>query len=242
MIKDGEPWDSLPLFSLDYGGFLRVRKKLFPLLTRVSLGLGVGARLFQKEPEGGIPFPRNRDGLHTSLCFMVHVGRKLGMGSPVPPCDHTLPDLAGRRVLYIMVREIPYHQVGDGRAAGPFGLGSNPWSQCAPFCLHTDTSRCGEQAHRSKLHGVHLCRGSHQDTFNNFSPYFSHVAGNWWLFKHMVLSYDLWSDSPWRQLGNFGLDPPLWFIGNRTIPFLVARDLAPDSSIIQGVGRPLGDS
>ena len=58
-----------------------------------------------------------------------------------------------------------------------------------------------------------------EDTFNHFSPRFSHVAGNWWLFKHMVFSYDLWSDSPWTQLGDFGLDPPIWVTGNRTIPF-----------------------
>lgn len=58
-----------------------------------------------------------------------------------------------------------------------------------------------------------------EDTFNHFSPRFSHVAGNWWLFKHMVFSYDLWSDSPWSQLGDFGLDPPIWVTGNRTIPF-----------------------
>jgi hypothetical protein len=58
-----------------------------------------------------------------------------------------------------------------------------------------------------------------EDTFNQFSPRFSHVAGNWWLLKHMIFSYDLWSDSPWSQLGDFGLDPPIWVTGNRTIPF-----------------------
>jgi hypothetical protein len=58
-----------------------------------------------------------------------------------------------------------------------------------------------------------------EDTFNQFSPRFSHVAGNWWLYKHMIFNYDLWSDSPWSQLGDFGLDPPIWVIGNRTIPF-----------------------
>jgi len=58
-----------------------------------------------------------------------------------------------------------------------------------------------------------------EDTFNQFSPRFSHIAGNWWLFKHMIFSYDLWPDSPWSQLGDFGLDPPSWVSGNRTIPF-----------------------
>ncbi|MCJ7596551.1 MAG: hypothetical protein MUO52_17440, partial [Desulfobacterales bacterium] len=36
---------------------------------------------------------------------------------------------------------------------------------------------------------------------------------------HMVFSYDLWSDAPWRQLGDFGLDLPIWVTGNRVIPF-----------------------
>jgi hypothetical protein len=58
-----------------------------------------------------------------------------------------------------------------------------------------------------------------EDTFNQFSPRFSHVVGNWWLLKHMIFTYDLWSDSPWSQLGDFGLDPTIWVIGNRTIPF-----------------------
>ena len=58
-----------------------------------------------------------------------------------------------------------------------------------------------------------------EDTFNQFSPRFSHVVGNWWLFKHMLFNYDLWSDAPWSALGDFGLDPPKWVVGNRTIPF-----------------------
>jgi hypothetical protein len=52
-----------------------------------------------------------------------------------------------------------------------------------------------------------------------FSPLFSHIAGNWWLAKHMVFSYDLWSDAPWKSLGPFDLKPPLWVIGDRAIPF-----------------------
>jgi hypothetical protein len=52
-----------------------------------------------------------------------------------------------------------------------------------------------------------------------FSPLFSHIAGNWWLLKHMFFSYDLWGDVPWKVLGNFGLEPPLWVIGDRAIPF-----------------------
>lgn len=52
-----------------------------------------------------------------------------------------------------------------------------------------------------------------------FSPLFSHIAGNWWLLKHMFFSYDLWSDAPWKVLGNFGLESPLWVIEDRAIPF-----------------------
>jgi len=52
-----------------------------------------------------------------------------------------------------------------------------------------------------------------------FSPLFSHMAGNWWLLKHMVFSYDLWSDAPWNILGRFDLELPMWVIGDRAIPF-----------------------
>lgn len=52
-----------------------------------------------------------------------------------------------------------------------------------------------------------------------FSPLFSHIAGNWWLLKHMIFSYDLWSDAPWIILGQFDLELPLWVIGDRAIPF-----------------------
>jgi len=52
-----------------------------------------------------------------------------------------------------------------------------------------------------------------------FSPLFSHIAGNWWLLRHMFFSYDLWSDAPWNTLGHFDLEPPLWVIGDRAIPF-----------------------
>ncbi|MBW1998359.1 MAG: hypothetical protein JRJ29_10410 [Deltaproteobacteria bacterium] len=53
----------------------------------------------------------------------------------------------------------------------------------------------------------------------NFSPVFSHIVGNWWLFKHLILSYDLWKDVPWKDLGDFNLPPPKWVKDNRTIPF-----------------------
>lgn len=53
----------------------------------------------------------------------------------------------------------------------------------------------------------------------NFDPMFSHITGNWWLFKHMIFSYDIWSDVPWKVLGDFNSSLPIWVIGNRTIPF-----------------------
>jgi hypothetical protein len=53
----------------------------------------------------------------------------------------------------------------------------------------------------------------------HFSPLFSHITGNWWLFKHMFFSYDLWADVPWRSLGDFHLNQPLWVKNGRTIPF-----------------------
>jgi hypothetical protein len=52
-----------------------------------------------------------------------------------------------------------------------------------------------------------------------FSPLFSHITGNWWLLKHMFFRYDLWSDAPWRSLGDFDLELPLWVIGDRALPF-----------------------
>jgi hypothetical protein len=58
-----------------------------------------------------------------------------------------------------------------------------------------------------------------ESALDQFSPLFSHIAGNWWLLKHMIFSYDLWSDAPWKALGHFNLDPPLWVIGNHAIPF-----------------------
>jgi len=53
----------------------------------------------------------------------------------------------------------------------------------------------------------------------NFSPMFSHIVGNWWLLKHMVIDYDLWSDVPWKDIGPFDLKTPMWVRGNRTVPF-----------------------
>jgi hypothetical protein len=58
-----------------------------------------------------------------------------------------------------------------------------------------------------------------ENAFVNFSPIFSHIIGNWWLFKHMLFSYDIWSDVPWRVLGSFESKTPSWMYGQRPIPF-----------------------
>jgi hypothetical protein len=58
-----------------------------------------------------------------------------------------------------------------------------------------------------------------ENALANFSPMFSHIVGNWWLFKHMIFSYDFWSDVPWRSLGDFHLNQLLWVKHGRTIPF-----------------------
>ncbi|MBI9083207.1 MAG: hypothetical protein JEZ11_06375 [Desulfobacterales bacterium] len=52
----------------------------------------------------------------------------------------------------------------------------------------------------------------------NFSPMFSHIVGNFWLFKHMLFSYDLWVDAPWTVLGNTPLPAIPMVLGNRTVP------------------------
>lgn len=62
-------------------------------------------------------------------------------------------------------------------------------------------------------------RASVESAFAHFNPTFSHVLGNWWLLKHMVFSYDLCSDVPWREMGDMGRAPPTWVKGDRTVPF-----------------------
>jgi hypothetical protein len=58
-----------------------------------------------------------------------------------------------------------------------------------------------------------------ENAFINFSPMFSHIVGNWWLLKHMLINYDLRSDVPWKAIGVFDPEKPIWVRGNRTIPF-----------------------
>ncbi|MBW1668183.1 MAG: glycosyltransferase family 39 protein [Deltaproteobacteria bacterium] len=79
-----------------------------------------------------------------------------------------------------------------------------------------------------------------ENAFVNFSPVFSHIIGNWWLFKHMIFSYDLWSDAPWQVLGNFKPDLPTWVKGNRTIPFWWPITLPLISSGVRLWVYPLG--
>jgi len=70
-----------------------------------------------------------------------------------------------------------------------------------------------------QIHNLSYLALYSENAFVNFSPVFSHIVGNWWLFKHMIFSYDLWSDPPWRILGDFKINLPEWIKGNRTIPF-----------------------
>ena len=72
-----------------------------------------------------------------------------------------------------------------------------------------------EHQEKSQYAWVH-----NENLFANYSPLFSHVNGNWWLFKHMLFNYDIWSDAPWKSLGvNINLPPRTWIDDNRVIPF-----------------------
>lgn len=53
----------------------------------------------------------------------------------------------------------------------------------------------------------------------NFIPMFSHVLGNWWLFKHMVFAYDFALDAPWARMVDFDLELPLAIAGDKVRPF-----------------------
>ncbi len=53
----------------------------------------------------------------------------------------------------------------------------------------------------------------------NFSPMFSHIMGNWWLFNQTCADYDLWQDFPWKPLKTLELEKPMWVHRNRTIAF-----------------------
>jgi hypothetical protein len=55
--------------------------------------------------------------------------------------------------------------------------------------------------------------------FSNFIPMFSHLTGNWWLFKHMLHTYDLGSDAPWKAMKDFQMPAPIAIEGERVYPF-----------------------
>ncbi len=88
-----------------------------------------------------------------------------------------------------------------------------------PFSYIEVRGRVLDQLMSSDMTVLDYRRFYTESTLAQFSPLFSHITGNWWLLKHMMFSYDLWSDAPWKTLGSFDLEPPLWVIGNRAIPF-----------------------
>lgn len=53
----------------------------------------------------------------------------------------------------------------------------------------------------------------------NFNPMFSQISGNIWLIKHMLFSYDLWSDPPWKALKKLDLTTPKEAYSSRLPPF-----------------------
>jgi hypothetical protein len=98
------------------------------------------------------------------------------------------------------------------------------WIQVLGCAIHPYSFIVTRNSVVNKLLSSNLHRYSYADSYSenaltNFSPMFSHLAGNWWLLKHMILDYDLWRDVPWKPIGAFDLERPIWVRGNRTIPF-----------------------
>jgi hypothetical protein len=56
-------------------------------------------------------------------------------------------------------------------------------------------------------------------SYVHFNPELSHIVGNYWLLKHMLVSYDLWSDPPWKMMGKFGLTKSRAAEAGKVIPF-----------------------
>ena len=56
-------------------------------------------------------------------------------------------------------------------------------------------------------------------SYVHFNPELSHIMGNYWLLKHMLFSYDLWSDPPWKMIGNFGLTDSRSAEKEKIVPF-----------------------
>jgi hypothetical protein len=55
--------------------------------------------------------------------------------------------------------------------------------------------------------------------FSNFIPMFSHLVGNWWLVKHMLHTYDLEADAPWKAMKDFHMPAPIGIEGEKVWPF-----------------------
>jgi hypothetical protein len=56
-------------------------------------------------------------------------------------------------------------------------------------------------------------------SYVHFNPELSHILGNYWLLKHMLFPYDLWSDPPWKMVGNFGLAKSMPAQDEKIVPF-----------------------
>jgi len=80
MTADGELSDFRLLFTLDYGGFLPVREKVFFFTLPCVFWGWCRPAVLSKGIEGSASLSRNRSGLHYSPCPLVLVGRRLGMG------------------------------------------------------------------------------------------------------------------------------------------------------------------
>ena len=56
-------------------------------------------------------------------------------------------------------------------------------------------------------------------SYVHFNPELSHIMGNYWLLKHTLFSYDLWSDPPWKMIVNFGLTDSRAAEKEQIVPF-----------------------
>jgi hypothetical protein len=56
-------------------------------------------------------------------------------------------------------------------------------------------------------------------SYVHFNPELSHIFGNYWLSKHMLFPYDLWSDPPWTMIGKFGLTNSRVAEEEKVVPF-----------------------
>ena len=56
-------------------------------------------------------------------------------------------------------------------------------------------------------------------SYVHFNPELSHIMGNYWLLKHMLFSYDLWSDPPWKMIRKFGLTNSRAAEEEKVVPF-----------------------